>query len=510
MPDFPFLSDHNRLVEERYAKVDALRAAGIDPYPRRFHATHTAAGIHADADGFVDSQREVALLGRVLVIRAFGKAAFFPLRDRSGQIQIYVKKDETDEEGFRIYKEFLDAGDFVWVRGTPFRTKTGELTILAKELRLATKTVRQLPEKWHGLQDVETRYRQRYVDLIANPEVSEVFRRRSRMISALRRDLDARGFMEVETPMMQALYGGAAAKPFVTHHNALDMELYLRIAPELYLKRLVAGGLDRVYEINRNFRNEGVSTKHNPEFTMLELYAGGWDCRDMMDFCEDVLRALALTATDAGHAPDGEREPLDFTRPFERVSILDAIARHAGFRVRWDMTWEELRAAAHDVEFPKELQNPADGIMHLLDQFVEEHLRQPTFLIDFPKSISPLAKSHSDRPDVADRFELYARGMEIANGFSELNDPRDQFDRFAEQVDRRRAGDEEAVGRIDEDYVRALEYGMPPTAGIGIGIDRLAMLLTGSQSIRDVILFPLMKPAAAGEDAPGDPAAPPS
>ncbi len=497
-----FLPDHNHLIEERYAKVRALREAGIDPYPVSVPSGNLASEILADPDEWIASGREATLLGRVLVIRAFGKAAFFPLRDRSGQIQVYVKLGETDEVGYRIYKEFLDGGDIVSVSGPVFRSKTGEVTVLAKRLVLASKAVRQLPEKYHGFHDVEARYRQRYVDLIANPEVAGVFRMRSRLLSAMRRQLDDAGFMEVETPMMQPLYGGAAARPFITHHNTLDMDLYLRIAPELYLKRLVVGGLDRVYEINRNFRNEGISPKHNPEFTMLELYAGGWDARGMMDFCEATVRATIATATGGATITNCHDEEIDFSRPFERVSILGLIQRHVGVELRWDMTLDEVRGACPAIGIPSECQNGADGIMFIMEHEIEKHLLQPTFITEFPKSISPLSKGIPGRPDVADRFELFVNRMELANGFSELNDPRDQYERFAEQVARRRAGDEEAVGRIDEDYVRALEYGMVPAAGIGIGIDRLVMVATRSASIRDVILFPLMKPVHESHPTP--------
>lgn len=504
MPDFPFLPDHNRLIEERYQKVDALRAAGIDPYPVEVPSGDLAADVLARSEELIASQHHVTLLGRVMNIRAFGKAAFFPLRDRSGSVQVYVKKDETSEEGFRIYKEFLDGGDIVSVRGPVFITKTGEVTVLAKELVLASKAVRQLPEKWHGLSDVEARYRMRYVDLIANPEVAEVFRKRSRIISSLRRQLDDLGFMEVETPMLQTQYGGAAARPFSTHHNALDIELFMRIAPELYLKRLVVGGLDRVYEINRNFRNEGISTKHNPEFTMLELYAGGWHARDMMDFCERVIRDTAIAVTGSAVVVNAAGVEVDFGKPFERVSILAAVERTMGAKLDWKMSLAEVKGACPGVGFPNECQEGADAIMFLVDEFVEQTLVQPTFLIEFPKSISPLSKSIPGRPEVADRFELYMNTMEHANGFSELNDPGEQYARFAAQAERRKLGDEEAVGRIDEDYVRALEHGMCPTAGIGIGIDRLVMSMTASSSIRDVILFPLMKPITEQEEAPSE------
>ncbi len=498
MTPFPFLPDHNDLIETRYRKAEAMREAGIEPYPAKAEAGDTAAEVLARAEVLMESGDVVSLLGRVMGVRSFGKAAFFHLRDRTGQVQVYIKKNIVTEECFRLYKEFLDGGDLVHVTGRLFRTKTGELTVEAAELRIAAKAVRQLPEKWHGFRDVESRYRQRYVDLIANPAVAETFRARSRAISAMRRFLDAGGFMEVETPMMQAIYGGAAARPFVTHHNALDMRLYLRIAPELFLKRLLVGGLDRVYEINRNFRNEGISTQHNPEFTMLELYAGGWNADRMMGFVEDILREAAMGALGGTRAVFGDLE-MDFADPVPRVRMVDAVSEALGAEVDWDTPLERLRELAG--ELPEEVRTPDEAIVHVFEERCEEKLQQPTFVHDFPKSLSPLAKSVEGRPEVADRFELYIAGMEIANGYSELNDPREQYERFLEQAERRKAGDEEATAEVDEDYVRALEYGMVPAAGLGIGVDRLAMVLTNSPSIRDVILFPLLRTAKREEHA---------
>jgi lysyl-tRNA synthetase class 2 len=502
---FPFLPDHNELIRVRYEKAAALRAAGTDPYPARFEATHLAADLVARGEELLASGETVALLGRALTIRSFGKGAFFHLRDRSGQFQIFLSKAVLPEDQFALSKNYLDAGDLVGVTGRLFRTKTGELTVEAATLVLAAKAVRPLPDKWHGLQDTELRYRQRYADLIANPEVAEVFRSRSRIVSTMRRFLDDQGFMEVETPMMQPLYGGASARPFITHHNALDMELYLRIAPELYLKRLVVGGLDRVYEINRNFRNEGLSTRHNPEFTMLELYAGGWDATRMMDFVEQLLRHTATAAMGRADFAAGGAT-IDFGAPFARRRLTQIVADHFGIPVRWDMALADLSAALPPaVGLPSNLRDAPAAICHLFEEYCESTLVQPTFVVEFPKSISPLAKSKQGEPEVADRFELYINGMEVANAYSELNDPAEQYQRFAEQVRRREGGDLEAVGRIDEDYVRALEYGMVPTAGLGVGIDRLVMLLTGAASIRDVILFPLMRPTTA-EHAPEAPA----
>lgn len=496
--EFPFLPDHNEIIRNRYAKVAALREAGISPYPAHFEPSHLSADVLTKGEELTAAGATVSVMGRVLVIRSFGKTAFFHLRDRAGQIQVYIKAGTVDEDGYRIYKEFLDGGDLVGVEGTLFVTKTGELTIAAKTLRLLTKAVRALPEKFHGFKDVELRYRQRYVDLIANPEVADVFRKRSKIVSAMRRFLDDSGFMEVETPMMQPLYGGASARPFATHHNALDMPLYLRIAPELYLKRLVVGGLDRVYEINRNFRNEGISVRHNPEFTMLELYAGGWNARLMMNFVEEIFRETARLAFGSTKVTIQEKE-FDLAEPFPRITMPDVIRQVLGFELGWDMTLDEVKARIGDIGIPSDIKTADGAIVFLFEQHCEKTLVRPTFIQEFPKSISPLAKSIEGRPEVADRFELYANAMELANGYSELNDPREQFERFREQVVRRASGDMEAVGQIDEDYVRALEHGMVPTAGLGIGIDRLVMLLTGAATIRDVILFPLLKPRIESE-----------
>ncbi|MCC6545543.1 lysine--tRNA ligase [Candidatus Sumerlaeota bacterium] len=501
-PEFPFLPDHNDLIANRYQKAEALRAAGTNPYPADFPVDHLAADVLARKEELIASGEQVSVLGRAFTIRAFGKAAFFHLRDRSGQIQVYLKQGVLSEADFKLYKEFLDAGDIVGVKGRLFTTKTGETTIEASAFTICTKSVRQLPEKWQGLTDVEIRYRQRYLDMIANPEVTDVFRSRSRVVSAMRRFLDDSGFIEVETPMMQPLYGGASARPFTTHHNALDMPLYLRIAPELYLKRLVVGGLHRVYEINRNFRNEGLSTRHNPEFTMLELYAAGWNARDMMRFVEDIVRESARGGMQRTEFTITDQQ-VDFAKPFTRVKMTEVVRNVLAVDVDWDTPFDEARRRV-TTAIPADIRTTDALIVFLFEQHCEATLIQPTFIIEFPKSVSPLAKSIEGRAEVADRFELYANGVEIANGYSELNDPREQYQRFQEQLRRREGGDLEAVGQIDEDYVRALEYGMPPTAGLGIGIDRLVMLMTGAQSIRDVILFPLMRPVAEHPPAADD------
>ena len=498
--------DENRLIKERYEKAARLKEAGTPLFVNRFIPTHKAAQIRERQQELLDSQAAVTIAGRVMIVRSFGKAGFLVVRDESGPMQVYVKQGETDEAGFELYKKGLDAGDIVGVSGAMFITKHGELTIKAKTLTLLTKSMRPLPEKWHGLKDVELRYRQRYVDLIANPEVAETFRARSRTIATLRRFLDERGYMEVETPMMQAIYGGAAAKPFITRHNALDMTLFLRIAPELFLKRLVVGGFERVYEINRNFRNEGLSTRHNPEFTMLELYTTGWDYRDTMDLTEELIRTAAqevlgkTEVTYQGHA-------IDLGQPFRRLKILDAVAEAAGLGenhgLRWGMaSKEELKqalganaTARGEVAGALSNAHSADAaIIAIFETLVEETLIQPTFMIDYPKSLCPLTKSAADDPATAERFEFFCVGLEMANAYSELNDPAEQLARFEDQVSKRQAGDEEAMSEIDRDYVRALEYGMPPCSGLGIGIDRLVMLLTDSPSIRDVILFPQMRP----------------
>jgi lysyl-tRNA synthetase class 2 len=507
--------DENRLVRERYEKAARLAATGATLYVHRYEPTQTIAQARKRADELLASGEEIRLAGRVLIVRSFGKAGFLLARDGSGElqddgkhtgtIQFYVKQGVTDDAGFELYKKWLDAGDVVGARGRFFTSKTGELTLEAKELVLLTKSVRPLPEKWHGLTDVDLRYRQRYVDLIVNPKVREVFRTRSRIISSIRRWLDERGYMEVETPMMQPIYGGAAARPFVTHHNTLDMKLYLRIAPELFLKRLIVGGLDRVYEINRNFRNEGLSTRHNPEFTMLELYTAWWDYNDTMNLTEELIRETArATLGRAKLVYQGEE--IDLDESFGRIKILDAVAGMINAdetRLKWGMEKKDdirqtLREPTSHQAFIdhvlKEEPTADHALMHFFEELVEPNLFPPTFVLDFPKSLCPLAKSKAGDPATAERFELFIGGLEMANAYSELNDPKEQLERFQEQVDARRAGDEEAMNQVDADYVRALEYGMPPCSGLGVGIDRLVMLLTDSPSIRDVILFPTMRP----------------
>lgn len=493
--------DENVLIRRRRKKLGELRASGVNPFVNRFETTHRIGDIVREfrgvpEDGF-DEAREArfAAAGRIIARRVQGKVAFVDLRDGTGRIQLFIRMSEVGEAAFRFARE-LDIGDIVGAEGGVFRTRTGELSIRARRISLLTKSLRPLPEKWHGLQSVEARYRRRYVDLIANPDAAEAFRARARMIQSMRRFLDDMDFLEVETPMMQAVAGGAAARPFETYHNALEMPLYLRVAPELYLKRLVVGGMDRVYEISRNFRNEGISTQHNPEFTMLEFYMAYADYGDLMRLTEEMLGALAREILGGDALRYGDEE-ISFRAPWARHEWRASIAEVGG--APGDVLEDEERARlfAREVAAPKGYPIP-DGMSHarvleyLFEDLVEPKLRQPTFIHDFPKALSPLAKSREDDPDTAERFELIIAGREIANAYTELNDPDDQRARFEEQEAARAAGDEEAH-EMDRDYIEALEYGLPPAAGEGIGIDRLAMLLTNSHSIRDVILFPLMR-----------------
>jgi len=475
--------EDSKLVEERREKLKALRAKGI-AYPNDFRREHLAADLQR---GFGERTKEelekaaapAKVAGRMMLKRVMGKASFATLQDGTGRIQIYVSNEVENYEGFKHW----DLGDIVGVEGHLFKTMKGELTVHAKKISLISKALQPLPEKFHGLADHETRYRQRYVDLIVNPQVKDIFLKRTRIIQALRETLLADGYLEVETPMMQPIPGGAAARPFKTHHNALDMDLYLRIAPELYLKRLVVGGIERVFEINRNFRNEGISTRHNPEFTMLEWYCAYQDWRYMMDHTEKLVRAAAAACPGS---------TLDLSKPFTRIAIPDAIRRQGVEGDLRDRAFLSSKLKALGVEHEKHQGWGALQLM-LFETVAEKHLIEPTFVTDFPAEVSPLSRRRDRDPDVADRFELFIDAKEIANGFSELNDPEDQAARFLEQAKAKDAGDQEAM-HYDADYVRALEYGMPPCAGAGLGIDRLVMLLTDSPSIRDVILFPHMRP----------------
>ncbi len=487
----------SRILKARKDKIKEIMEKGINPYPNDFKRQNHCIEVRSDMEGMTPEQvgesgRRYLLSGRIMAVRDFGKAAFLHLEDSTDRIQVFIKKDVLGEEAYALYKMW-DVGDIVGVSGTPFVTRTGELTIQADEIALVTKAVRPLPEKWHGLKDIELRYRQRYVDLIANPEVRKVFRHRTALIRHIRDYLDSSGFMEVETPMMQPIPGGATARPFVTHHNTLDMDLYLRVAPELYLKRLVVGGFERVYEINRNFRNEGISTMHNPEFTMLEFYMAYADYKDMMDFTEAFLKTV-IQKTAGGTSVTYQGKELDFGRPFKRLSFFEALYAVKGFSKETGADPGKAAAFARKARIPVSDKDPLGKVhLRIFEHFVEPQLTDPTFVYDYPISVSPLSRRSDHDPEVAERFEFFVAGMEIANGFSELNDPRDQEDRFLQQVAEFDAGDEEAH-RMDSDYIRALEYGLPPTAGEGIGIDRLVMLLTDSPSIRDVILFPHQRP----------------
>lgn len=500
------VENESDLVAARRRKLEELRGRGVDPFPNDFRPADTAAGVQAR---FAEHSREqlehatdtVSVAGRIVALRDFGRASFLHLQDRSGRIQAYVKRDAVGDNGFADFKS-MDLGDFAGIVGRPFRTRTNELTIEAREIRLLGKSLRPLPEKWHGLTDVEVRYRQRYLDLIANQEARTVFLMRSRMIERIRAFLTARDFLEVETPMMQPLFGGAAARPFVTHHNALDMDLYLRIAPELYLKRLLVGGLDRVFEMNRVFRNEGVSVRHNPEFTMLEFYWAYATYEDLMQLTEELVVTLANELLGRRTLQYGDWT-IDLAPPWRRISMPEYVASRANVALDAVLALdvETLRAAAARLDVPLD----HDYVAHygpgaagyllndIFEKIAEPELIQPTFVYQYPVAVSPLARRNAVRPQFVDRFEPFIAMREIGNAFSELNDPDDQRARFEEQLKARAAGDEEAHV-MDEDYVRALEHGMPPAAGEGIGIDRLVMLFTNSPSIRDVILFPHMRP----------------
>jgi lysyl-tRNA synthetase class 2 len=535
------MSELDEQIQNRRAKRERLAAAGVAVYPHRYDWDLQPAEVCSRYGDRTAEELDAAAVrlrvpGRVLAIREHGKTAFLDLHDGRAKLQLLVRKDQLADAG-RLVLENLDLGDLVGAAGLLLRTRTGELSLRADDLTLLAKALRPLPEKWHGLADVEARYRQRYLDLATSPESRRVFEVRAALVAGIREFLDTRGFLEVETPMMQVLAGGAVARPFRTHHNALDLDLYLRIAPELYLKRLLVGGIPRVYEINRNFRNEGISTRHNPEFTMLEFYAAYADCGDMIGWTEEMVSGLAErvlpmlgTAGTPGVPPappdsatmpgspensetHGTREvhppaaasqsALDYRRPWPRYGVREALTRFGGVD---PARLEDAAALAEELSARRLPAPPAGGYGHLLmalfDHLVEPHLTQPTFILDYPVEVSPLAKQRADDPRFTERFELYAGGMEIANGFSELNDPDVQADRFRQQLAARERGDAEAH-LFDHDYVRALEHGMPPAGGTGLGIDRLTMLFTGRASIRDVILFPLLRPEAHG--ARGEP-----
>jgi lysyl-tRNA synthetase class 2 len=519
------MTSQDEQIEQRRSNLQALAALGVELYPRRFDRRHTITALvegHGERshDELETLRPETITSGRILAVRSFGKANFLVISDGHEKIQIYLRQDSLPELDFKILK-LLDFGDWVGVEGRLFRTRTNELTIWASRLHFLAKCLIPLPEKWHGLTDVEIRYRQRYLDLIVNPDSRKVFEVRSRVVSGIREFMTARGYLEVETPMMQPMAGGALARPFETHHNALDMQLYLRIAPELYLKRLVVGGLEKVFEINRNFRNEGISTQHNPEFTMMEFYEAYADYQLLMNMTEELIASVARQAIGSDQITfDGQ--PISLAAPFARLSLREGARQAAARKLGRDIPAEALRsrdqaaALAAELHLPVEPGHGAGKIATtIFEALCEDQLIQPTFVYDFPTEVSPLSKQKPDDLDTVERFELYVGGFELANAFSELNDPDEQRRRFEGQLQDRAGGDLEAHG-MDEDYIRALEYGLPPTAGEGVGIDRLVMILTNSPSIRDVILFPLMRrrdldgkpPASSSAEQPSGPDSP--
>ena len=484
-------------IEVRRQKLARLREAGHKIYPNDFRPNHTTAEVVSKFNGCREEDlpsvaSDISLAGRIMGIRKFGKASFFHLQDRRGRLQIYARKDRLGDDGYALFQSF-DLGDIIGVSGHLFRTKTKELTLEAESVRLLTKCLRPLPEKWHGLADIEARYRQRYVDLMVNPDVRDVFQRRSQIVRLVRKFFEERDFLEVETPMMQAIPGGAAARPFTTHHNALDLGLFLRIAPELFLKRLVVGGIERVFELNRNFRNEGISVRHNPEFTMLEFYQAYATFEDLMRLTEELFVSLATDVSGTLQVPYGEHV-IDLTPPWRRMTIADAIATHGSVDTKEITTLSGLQKFAQSQGLQVNNETPYGILLvEVFEEVAESKIIQPTFIAGYPIEVSPLARKNDNNAVLVDRFELFIAGRELANAFSELNDPADQRQRFVEQMKARVAGDDTA-NPIDEDYLRALEYGMPPAAGEGIGIDRLVMFFTNSASIRDVILFPLLRP----------------
>ena len=492
----PLHQDENQIIAERRAKLTVLRENG-NAFPNTFRREHLAATLHdqygeQSKDTLEEASVTVKVAGRMVLKRVMGKASFATIQDMSGRIQLYISNNHTGEETHAAFKHY-DLGDILGAEGTLFKTKTGELSIRVTDLQLLTKSLRPLPEKFHGLTDQEQKYRQRYVDLITNEATRNTFTTRSKIIQAIREFFVARDYLEVETPMMHPIPGGASARPFITHHNALDMALYLRIAPELYLKRLVVGGMEKVFEINRNFRNEGISTRHNPEFTMLEFYEAYQDFTYLMDFTEEMLRSVTQAILGTTTLQYQEKN-IDFSKPFKRMTITQAIMTFHPDYTETQLSNRDFlinRLTQLDIHY-----NNEDGIgglqLSLFDETTEHLLFEPTFIVDYPAEVSPLARRNNNNPEITDRFELYIAGREIANGFSELNDPEDQAERFQEQVKAKDAGDHEAM-HYDADYIRALEYGLPPTAGEGIGIDRLVMLFTDSPSIRDVILFPQLR-----------------
>ena len=482
----------NEQMQNRIDKMHKIEEHGWRPFGRRFEWTHRSADVKEQFDALAEAEAEVKMAGRVMAIRGHGKTCFMDMQDKTGRMQLYVRKDVLGEEDYSLVK-MMDIGDTIGVTGIPFRTHMGEVSIKVVKMEMLSKSLRPLPEKWHGLKDIETRYRQRYVDLIVNPEVRDTFVKRSQIIRSVREVLDSHDFLEVETPILNTIAGGAAARPFISYHNALDMQVYMRIAPELYLKRLIVGGMDRVYELGRVFRNEGIDNRHNPEFTSVEIYQAFADYRDMMDLTEEVVVKTAMKVLGTTKITY-EGVEIELASPWKRISMIDAVKEYSGKDFTNVTDLEEARAMAKELNVPVE---PSFGIGKIInacfEEYVEDKLIQPTFITGHPKEISPLAKSNPDNPEITDRFEAYIYGREICNGFTELNDPIDQRERFLKQVEERANGDEEA-NMMDEDFVNALEYGLPPTGGLGIGIDRLVMFLTDSSTIRDVLFFPTMKP----------------
>lgn len=486
----------NELLALRRAKLEDLRSKG-NAFPNDFRRDALAEDLHASYDSFEQDKLEsknieVSVAGRVMLQRVMGKASFITIQDLTGQIQAYIKADNLGEETYKEFKKW-DLGDVVGLKGKLFKTKTNELTVEANSIFLLTKSLKPLPEKHAGLVDTEQRYRKRYLDLLTNPESLEVFKTRSKILSEIRNIFIEEGYLEVETPMMHPIPGGATARPFQTHHNALDMDLYLRVAPELYLKRLVVGGLEKVFEINRNFRNEGLSTKHNPEFTMLEFYTAYADYEDQMNFMETLIRRLAEKVL-GKTVIEQNKKKYDLSKSFQKLTLIDSIVKYIGAKKDQLEDRKELEKIAKKLEV-ENIKDSSDGKLQLeiFEKGVEGELDKPTFIIGYPKDVSPLSRTQDDNPGYVDRFELFIGGKEIANGFSELNDPDEQAERFKQQAQQKDSGDQEAMG-YDEDYVEALEYGLPPCAGVGVGIDRLVMLFTGTTSIRDVLLFPQLKP----------------
>jgi len=488
----------SEILRVRREKLQKIKDVGINPFPYRYSRTHMSSEIIADFENLSNTEETVKIAGRIISWRGHGKTIFAHVQDSSGKIQIYIRKDDLGEEDFKTFGLF-EIGDIIGVEGTIFRTRMGEITVKVSSFAILAKSLKPLPEKWHGLKDKEIRYRRRYLDLIANPDVSDTFITRAKIIRSIRSFLDDRGFLEVETPAMQVLYGGANARPFVTHLNALDLDLYLRIADELYLKRLIVGGMEKVYEICKDFRNEGMDRNHNPEFTMLEFYWAYADYKDLMNLVEEMMFSVAVSVLDSDEIAYGDNEIL-LKPPYGRISFSEAAKKYIGRNII-ELDDNELIDLAGEKGLDIDgVKNRGAALDLLSSELVEPNLIQPTFLTDYPVEISPLAKKHREDPRLTERFELFINGLEFGNGFSELNDPDDQRQRFESQAEARRLGDDEAHP-IDEDFILALEHGMPPTAGYGLGVDRLVMLLTGNSSIRDVILFPTMKPETPGKGA---------